>query len=58
MKLEIVWILIGWTLFVVSALLFAASSWRAGDWLAFGGSLAFLGANVAFLVALYLDRRL
>ena len=51
------WILAGWTLFIVSALFFIASAWRAGDGLALVGALAFLVANGAFLVAIYVERR-
>ncbi|MEL6750905.1 MAG: hypothetical protein AAFO70_02365 [Pseudomonadota bacterium] len=51
------WIIVGWGLFVVSALFFVASAWRAGDWLALGGALAFLAANIAFIIALQMDSR-
>ncbi len=40
----------GWTLFIVSALFYMVASWRSGDWLAFGGSLAFLLANISFVI--------
>ncbi|MDF1791851.1 MAG: hypothetical protein P1U88_08075 [Thalassobaculaceae bacterium] len=46
------WHLAGWLIFVVSALFFVAASWRAEDWLALGGSLAFLVACIVFMVPL------
>lgn len=50
------WILTGWILFIVSAIFFGIAAWRAGDWIAFSGSAAFLLANFAFLAALYYER--
>ena len=44
--------LIGWVLFVVSALFFTAASARAGDGLALTGSLFFLVACIVFLLPL------
>jgi hypothetical protein len=44
--------IIGWTLFVVSACLFLASSLRSGDLLAAGGSVFFLVACIVFLIPL------
>lgn len=44
--------LIGWRLFVASALFFAAASIRAGDLLALVGSLLFLVACFVFLIPL------
>ena len=44
--------LIGWWLFLASALLFTLASWRAGDWISLGGSLLFLIACLLFLVPL------
>jgi hypothetical protein len=41
--------LLGWSLFVVSALFFTAASLRAGDPLALAGSLFFLVACFVFL---------
>lgn len=41
--------LIGWLLFIVSALFFTAAAWRAGDLLALLGALAFLIACFFFL---------
>lgn len=42
----------GWLLFSLSALLFAWSAVRARDWVAFAGAIAFLLANVSFMIAL------
>lgn len=47
------WNLIGWWLFIACALLFIAASARAGDMLALAGSVAFMAANLAFLVPYY-----
>ena len=44
--------LVGWSLFVVSALFFTAASLRAGDGLALAGSLFFLVACFVFLHSL------
>jgi predicted membrane channel-forming protein YqfA (hemolysin III family) len=44
------WIVAGWLLFIVSALFFVASAWRAGDPLALAGSIFFLIACFSFLV--------
>jgi hypothetical protein len=44
--------LLGWSLFVVSALFFTAASLRAGDGLALSGSLFFLVACFVFLFPL------
>jgi hypothetical protein len=44
------WILAGWLLFIVSALFFIASAWRAGDMLALCGGVFFLIACFSFLV--------
>ena len=44
---------IGWWLFVLCAILFLTSSVRAGDPVAIAGSLAFLAANVAFMIPIY-----
>ncbi|MEO1550816.1 MAG: hypothetical protein AAFR93_10345 [Pseudomonadota bacterium] len=46
-------VMAGWWLFVICALFFCASSWRAGDGLAFAGSLTFLAANISFMIPLY-----
>lgn len=43
----------GWWLFVVSAICFIIAAWRAGDWIALAGALAFLGANVSFMIPIY-----
>ena len=50
------WVLAGWLLFIVSALFFIAASWRAGDMLAFLGSLFFLIACFSFLVPIVQKR--
>lgn len=47
----------GWVLFIVSAVFFICSAWRAGDPLALAGSLFFLLACFVFLVPLH-GRRL
>ena len=44
--------LIGWVLFVFSALFFIASSLRAGDLVSLAGGLLFLVACFAFLLPL------
>lgn len=51
------WIIAGWLLFIVSALFFIASAWRAGDMLALGGGIFFLVACVAFLVPIAAGER-
>ena len=43
----------GWWLFVVSAVLFGWSAFRARDWIAAAGAGAFLMANVSFMAAIY-----
>jgi len=47
------WTLTGWWLFVVCAALFIVASWRSGDVIALLGSVAFMAANIAFLVPFY-----
>ena len=47
------WTLIGWWLFVVCAGLFIVASARAGDMVALLGSVAFMAANIAFLIPFY-----
>lgn len=44
--------ILGWALFVISAVAFLASSIRSGDGLAIAGSFFFLVACIAFLVPL------
>jgi len=46
------WHMAGWLIFVVSAGFFMAAAWRAGDWLATAGSLAFLIACFVFMMPL------
>jgi len=46
-------ILTGWWLFVTSAFFFILASARAGDPLSLLGSLAFMAANIAFLIPHY-----
>ncbi|MGF1553146.1 MAG: hypothetical protein ACFBWO_11715 [Paracoccaceae bacterium] len=46
----------GWWLFVTSAAFFVLAALRAGDLLATLGSLAFMAANVAFLIPHYRAR--
>jgi hypothetical protein len=45
--------LCGWWLFVTSACFFIAASARAGDTVALIGSLAFMAANISFLIPFY-----
>lgn len=45
------WQWAGWILFSVSALGFIVSAWRTGDVIALLGSVAFMAANLAFMVA-------
>ncbi len=49
--------LIGWWLFVISALFFTATSWRAGDMLGLIGALFFLVACFVFLLPYALRAR-
>jgi hypothetical protein len=44
------WVVVGWLLFIVSALFFIAAAWRAGDMLALVGGIFFLVACFSFLV--------
>jgi F0F1-type ATP synthase assembly protein I len=46
-------VLIGWWLFVASAVFFMLAAWRAGDLIAFIGAAAFMCANVSFLIPFY-----
>jgi hypothetical protein len=46
-------VLIGWWLFVVSAVFFMIAAWRAGDPFAFIGAAAFMCANISFLIPFY-----
>jgi hypothetical protein len=46
-------VLIGWWLFVVSAGFFIVASWRAGDMVGLTGAVAFMSANIAFLIPFY-----
>ena len=46
------WVLLGWILFIMSAVFFILASLKAGDMLAFAGSSFFLVACFAFLVPL------
>ena len=46
-------VLIGWWLFVVCAAFFIVSSARSGDLIALIGSVAFMAANIAFLIPFY-----
>jgi F0F1-type ATP synthase assembly protein I len=48
-----VFVLIGWWLFVVCAAFFIVSSARSGDVIALLGSIAFMAANIAFLIPFY-----
>jgi len=44
--------LLGWWLFLASAVFYSLSSWRAGDWISFAGSLLFIVACLLFLIPL------
>lgn len=44
--------ILGWSLFIVSALLFMAAAWHSGDMIAFWAAAAFLAGCIAFLVPL------
>ena len=46
-------VLTGWWLFVVSAVFFIYSAWRAGDMVALAGATAFLLADISFLIPFY-----
>lgn len=46
-------VLTGWWLFVVSAGFFMVSAWRAGDVVALIGAMAFMAANISFLIPFY-----
>ena len=50
------WSLAGWWLFVLCAALFIAASARSGDLIALAGSIAFMSANIAFLIPFYRAR--
>ncbi len=47
------YVLTGWWLFVVCAILFIISTARAGDLIGVAGSVAFLMANISFMIPLY-----
>jgi hypothetical protein len=47
------WTLTGWWLFVACAGFFIAASARSGDLIALLGSVAFMAANISFLVPFY-----
>ena len=44
--------LIGWWLFLASAIFYILSAWRAGDWISLTASCLFLVACLLFLVPL------
>lgn len=50
------WIKLGWWLFVTSAVFFMIAAWRAGDIIALIGAVAFLAANIAFIIPIYRGR--
>lgn len=50
------WIKLGWWLFVTSAVFFVVAAWRAGDTIALFGAIAFLVANIAFMIPIYRGR--
>ncbi len=47
------WTLTGWWLFVVCAGFFIVASTRSGDPIALLGSIAFMAANISFLIPFY-----
>jgi hypothetical protein len=47
------WTLTGWWLFVICAAFFIVASARSGDLIALLGSVAFMSANIAFLIPFY-----
>ena len=47
------WTLTGWGLFVICAAFFIAASARSGDLIALLGSIAFMAANISFLIPFY-----
>lgn len=51
-RTKTIWQLWAWSLFVVSALLFIASSLRSGDLLGLGGGIFFLLACIVGIVGL------
>jgi len=50
---DLTFVKLGWWLFVVSAFCFIIAAWRAGDWIATTGAIAFLAANIAFMIPIY-----
>lgn len=48
---------LGWWLFVVSAIFFIWAAWRAGDMIATIGAVAFLAANISFMIPVYRRRK-
>lgn len=48
--------LIGWVLFLASAISYTVSSWRSGDWPGLIGSLLFLVACLFFIGPMLLGR--
>ena len=48
---------LGWWLFVVSAFFFIWAAWRTGDGVALAGAIAFLAANIAFMIPVYWHRK-
>ncbi len=47
------WTLTGWWLFIICAGFFIAASARSGDLISLIGSIAFMAANIAFLIPFY-----
>ena len=47
------WTLTGWWLFVICAGFFIVASARSGDLIALLGSVAFMSANISFLIPFY-----
>lgn len=47
------WTLTGWWLFVACAAFFIIAAWKAGDPISLIGSLAFMAANISFLIPFY-----
>ncbi|MGB7287915.1 MAG: hypothetical protein WBC71_13390 [Salaquimonas sp.] len=50
---DLFFVKLGWWLFVVSAVFFIWAAIRAGDMIATIGAIAFLGANISFMIPIY-----
>lgn len=50
---DLLFVKIGWWLFIASAVCFIIAAWRAGDWIATAGAVAFFAANISFMIPIY-----